>query len=190
MSLSIGQGLVTMSPLKIAQLLVPLSRADGKAYAPRLAKTDRPQPIVNDFNIGKDQIDVLREGMRMVTSPGGTAALTQLLGWDFMGKTGTAQNPHGDDHGWFVGIGGPTDGPPEIVATILIEQGLHGSDVSGWVGNAVNFYLSRQHGKEFVRYATLRERYRRGLAAWPGLAPTQYDNLLPDRGPRAGAAPR
>ena len=190
MSLSIGQGLVTMSPLKIAQLLVPLSRADGKAYAPRLAKTDRPQPIVNDFNIGKDQIDVLREGMRMVTSPGGTAALTQLLGWDFMGKTGTAQNPHGDDHGWFVGIGGPTDGPPEIVATILIEQGLHGSDVSGWVGNAVNFYLSRQHGKEFVRYATLRERYRRGLAAWPGLAPTHYDNLLPDREPRAGVAPR
>lgn len=194
MSLAIGQGLVTTSPLKIAQLLVPVARADAKALAPRLARTDRPQPVVNDYNITKEQVDVLREGMRRVTAPGGTAALTQLLGWDFMGKTGTAQNSHGDDHGWFVGIGGPTDGPPEIVATILIEAGLHGSDVSGWVGNAVNFYLSRKHGKEFVRYATPRERYRRGLAAWPGQPPTNYDNLLPASGgggaERASGEPR
>jgi penicillin-binding protein 2 len=185
MSLSIGQGLVTLSPLKIAQLFVPLARPDARALAPRLARIDEPQPFVNDFRISKEQVDILREGMRMVLSPGGTAPLTQLLGWDFMGKTGTAQNSHGDDHGWFVGIGGPTDGPPEIVAAILIEAGLHGSDVSGWVGNAVNFYLSRKHGKEFVRYATPRERYRRGLGAWPAQSLTQYDNLLPDGTPPA-----
>ncbi|MEN8376246.1 MAG: penicillin-binding transpeptidase domain-containing protein [Gemmatimonadota bacterium] len=180
MSLSIGQGLVTLSPLKIAQLFVPLSRADAKALAPRLARTDRAQPVANDYRLGKEQIDLLRQSMRRVTAAGGTAALTQLLRWDFMGKTGTAQNSHGDDHGWFVGVGGPADGPPEIVAAILIEQGLHGSDVSGWVGNAVNFYLSRKHGEEFVRYATPRERYRRGLAAWPLQVPTDYDNLGPE----------
>ncbi|HSM35353.1 MAG TPA: penicillin-binding transpeptidase domain-containing protein [Longimicrobiales bacterium] len=189
MSLSIGQGLVTTSPLKIAQLFVPLARADAKALAPRLARTDRPQPVVNDFGITKEQIDILREGMRMVVSPGGTAPLTQILGWDFMGKTGTAQNSQGDDHGWFVGLGGPTDGPPEIVAALLIEQGLHGSDVSGWVGNAVNFYLSRKHGKEFVRYATPRERYRMGLGAWPARVMTHYDNLLPDAARPAPATP-
>jgi len=188
MSLSIGQGLVTLSPLKTAQVLVPIARADARALEPRLAQTDRPQPIANDFRISKEQVDILREGMRMVTSAGGTAALTGLLGWDFMGKTGTAQNSQGDDHGWFVGIGGPKDGPPEIVAAILIEAGLGGSDVSGWVGNAVNFYLSRKHGKEFVRYATPRERYRQGLGAWAVPAPVHYDNLIPG-GPSAAADP-
>lgn len=179
LSLSIGQGMVTQSPLKVAQLLVPLARPDGKALAPRLADTDRPQPVVNDYQITREQINVLREGMRRVVSPGGTAALTQILGWDFMGKTGTAQNSHGDDHGWFVGIGGPEDGPSEIVAAILIEQGKAGSAISGWAANAVNFYLSRKHGKEFVRYATPRERYRLGMAAWPGRVMPNVDNLGP-----------
>ena len=41
------------------------------------------------------------------------------------GKTGTAQNPHGADHAWFVGYA-PADNP-KIVVAIMIEEGLHGT---------------------------------------------------------------
>ncbi|HUH12434.1 MAG TPA: penicillin-binding transpeptidase domain-containing protein [Longimicrobiales bacterium] len=187
MSLSIGQGVITQSPLMVAHSLVPLARADGKAPAPRLADTGQEAPFTLDYGITREQIEELRKALRMVTFPGGTAALTRLKGWDFMGKTGTAQNSHGDDHGWFVGLGGPTDGPTEIIAAILIEGGLHGSDTSGWVGNAVNFYLSRKYDRPFVRYPTPRERFRKNLpvGAWVWNDPlVHYDNL----GPAPGAA--
>lgn len=187
MSLSIGQGAVTQTPLKNAHLYVPLARADAKAHETRLAKTAEEPPIALDYGLNREQLEVLRQGMRRVTGPGGTAYLTRLRGWDFMGKTGTAQKNNEPDHGWFTAIGGPMDGPPEIVASILIENGLHGSDVSGWVGNAVNFYLSRKHDRPFVRYPTARERNRMGLPtdwSWLGAPVTDPDNL--DAAPDAG----
>jgi penicillin-binding protein 2 len=117
-----------------------------------------------DLGIGPDQIRALRRGFRRVVGPGGTAALSRLQNWDFMGKTGTAQNPHGDDHAWFVGVGAPFGEEPEIVAVMLLEHGQHGYVVSGIVANAVNFFLSRQHGRPFDRYPTPRDRLARGMS--------------------------
>lgn len=193
MNLAIGQGVVTWSSLKLAHMYVPLSRADRKAPVPRLANTgEAPDTVLDWSELSLEGVEALRAGMRRVVGPGGTAYLTRLQGWDFMGKTGTAENAHGDDHGWFVGVGGPTDGPPEIIAAILIEKGLHGSDTSGWVGNAVNFYLSRKHGRPFVRYATPRERNRMGLPydwAWLGSPVVDYDNLRPPADSAGAEAP-
>lgn len=163
MSLSIGQGAVNTTPLKLAQLYVALARRDGKAPAPRLVQSDTAPPISLDLGLTEDQILALRKGFRRVVAPGGTAALSRLPGWDFMGKTGTAQNPHGDDHAWFVGLAGPFGKEPEIVAVMLLEHGLHGYTASGLVANAINFYLDRKHGRPFVRYPTPRERLPRGL---------------------------
>jgi penicillin-binding protein 2 len=163
MSLSIGQGAVTLTPLKLTQLYVALARRDGKAPAPRLAVTDSAPPISLDLGLNEEQIMALRRGFRRVVGPGGTAALSRLPGWDFMGKTGTAQNPHGPDHAWFVGVGGPFGEEPEIVATMLLENGEHGYVASGVVANAVNFFLTRRHGLPFERYPTPRERLPRGL---------------------------
>src|SRR5690606_13918708 len=163
MSLAIGQGLVNLTPLKMAQFYVALARSDAKAPAPRFAQTDEPAPITLDLGISPEQIQLLRRGFRRVVGPGGTAALSRLPGWDFLGKTGTAQNPHGDDHAWFVGIGGPFGEEPEIVAVMLLEHGQHGYTASGVVANAINFYLNRRHDLPFVRYPTPRERLPRGL---------------------------
>ena len=164
MSLSIGQGLVNLTPVKLAQLFVAIARRDGRAPAPRLVQTDSAPPITLDLGLSEDQVIALRKGFRRVVGPGGTATLSRLPGWDFMGKTGTAQNPHGPSHAWFVGIGGPFGSEPEIVAVMLFEHGEHGYVASGVVANAINFYLNRRHGLPFERYPTPRDRLPRGLS--------------------------
>lgn len=163
MSLVIGQGLVTLSPLKLAQLYVTVARSDGKAPAPRFAQLDNDPPIVLDFGLSGDVIQAIRRGMRRVLGPHGTAHLSRLPGWDFMGKTGTAQNPHGPDHAWFVGIGAPWGAEPEIVVAMILEHGEHGYTASGYVANAVNFYLSRKYGQPFDRYPTPRDKLPRNM---------------------------
>ncbi len=163
MSLSIGQGAVNLTPLKLAQLYVAVARRDGKAPVPRMVRTNEPPQVGLDLGIRDEQIMVLRKGLRRVVGPGGTAAMSRLPVWDFLGKTGTAQNPHGDDHAWFVGIAGPWGKEPEIVAAMLLAHGEHGYTASGAVANAVNFYLNRKYGLPFDRYPTVRERLPRNL---------------------------
>ncbi|HEX7051495.1 MAG TPA: penicillin-binding protein 2 [Longimicrobiales bacterium] len=163
MSLAIGQSAITLTPLKLAQIYVALARPDGKAPVPRLVQNDSAPRLGIDLGLDKDQIRELRRGFRRVVGPGGTAALSRLDRWDFLGKTGTAQNPHGDAHAWFVGIAGPFGEEPEIVAAMLLEHGMHGYVASGVVANAVNFYLNRTHGLPFERYATPRELLPRGF---------------------------
>lgn len=163
MSLSIGQGAVTMTPLKLAHMFVALARLDGKAPAPRLVDNGKEAPIAFELPTNPRQIWQIRRGMRRVVGPGGTAALTRLQGWDFIGKTGTAQNPHGPDHAWFGGIGGPFGGEPEIVAVAYLAHGLHGYTASEPVANAINFYLNRIHGRPFVRHPVPRQRMKRQM---------------------------
>jgi cell division protein FtsI/penicillin-binding protein 2 len=88
--------------------------------------------------------------------------------WDFIGKTGTAQAPDhrrgGKDHGWFVGTGAREPGAaPEIAVTMFLARSEHGYLASGYVAEAINFYLSRQYGQPFVHWATPRQRGPRGL---------------------------
>jgi penicillin-binding protein 2 len=163
MSLAIGQGMVTLSPLRLAQLYVAVARPDGRAPVPRLAQLEDPPPIGLDLHLSPEGIAAIRRGLRRVLGPGGTAHLSRLPFWDFMGKTGTAQNPHGPDHAWFVGIGGRPGHDPEIVAVMLLEHGEHGYTASGYVANAVNFFLSRKYGMPFERYPTPRERLKHDL---------------------------
>jgi penicillin-binding protein 2 len=58
------------------------------------------------------------------------------------GKTGTAQNPHGADHGWFIGFA-PAD-KPEIIVGSIMEKALHGSSVAPWVVRIIRRYLEGQ----------------------------------------------
>jgi hypothetical protein len=106
----------------------------------------------------------LEAGMRRVVAPGGTAGRSRLPEWDFIGKTGTAQAPSGPDHGWFVGTGAPEVGaPPEIAVTMFLAHSLHGYTASGYVAEAINFYLSRKYDRPFKLFATERMRTEFGL---------------------------
>jgi penicillin-binding protein 2 len=169
LSMSIGQGPVTMTPLKMTQMYMAVIRPDGKAAAPRLAVSDSV-PITFDFGISRENAEWIKKGLRRVLGPGGTAPQSRLLYWDFGGKTGTAQACAScglKDHAWFIGYGGKPGQDAEIVAGMFLQHGEHGYVPSGYVANAINFYLDRKYGRAFERYPTPRERYPRGLSVSP-----------------------
>ncbi|MSR35326.1 MAG: penicillin-binding protein 2 [Gemmatimonadetes bacterium] len=162
LSLAIGQGPNSQTPLKMAQLYTALAR-DGSAPAPSLftGRTDLPPGF--KLKLSPDGLAVLRQGMRQVTGPGGTAYMSSLPLWDLVGKTGTGQNSLSlqglaDDHAWFGALAGPKGKPPEIVVVVLVEYGGGGSAVAAPIASkAADFYLRRKYGIPTDTVQTLRE---------------------------------
>lgn len=200
LSMAIGQGPVTMTPLKMTQMFAALVNPDGKSKAPRMALLEADSvPVTFDFHINRENAEWLKRGMRRVMAAGGTAPQSRLLHWDFGGKTGTAQacaNCPLKDHAWFIGWGSEAGKDPEIVAGMFLQHGEHGYTPSGYVANAINFYLDRKYGRPFNRYPTPRERYPKGLPVGPEYMRPVVDPIpgvgwpqQPQRQTRAGATP-
>ena len=148
LNLVIGQGPNSQTPLKMAQFYLALAR-DGSAPTPHLL--ENPDPTEGwSLNVSAESIAVLREGMRGVTSPGGTAYYgTALEHWEVLGKTGSSQNAQDTEraHAWFAGMAGPWGGEPEIVVVALVEFGESGSSLAApLMAKTADFYLRRKHG--------------------------------------------
>lgn len=165
LSLAIGQGANDQSVLKMAHFFAALA-TDGTVPAPRVA-ADAPADSTGGLNlrISPENLEWLREGMRRVTGPGGTAYGSALEHWDWMGKSGTSQNSQGEDHGWFVGIAGPRGKPAEIVVAVAIEAGQRGSDIAQYAAKASDYYLRKKHGMSIDTIQTLREHWNSGRPA-------------------------
>ncbi len=168
LSLAIGQGADDQTVLKMAQFYSALA-TNGSAPAPHVV-ADSPASVPADsinLHLSAENLGWLREGLRRVIHQGGTASGSALEHWDWLGKTGTAQNPHGPDHGWFVGIGGPPGAPAQIVVAVIIEGGRHGSDVAQIAAKAADYYLRKKHGMPTDTIQTLREHWESGrYAPW------------------------
>ena len=164
LSMAIGQGANDQTALKMAQFYSALA-TDGRAPAPRVrADTIDPgEPL--DLRLSAQSLASLRAGLELVTAQGGTAYGSSLEHWKWIGKTGTAENPHGPDHGWFVGIGGPKEGEPEVVVATIIEAGEHGSDVAQVAAKVADYYLRKKHGMQIDTIQTLREHWLTGRPA-------------------------
>lgn len=85
---------------------------------------------IGSLAISKSTLDLIREGMRNVAEENGTAGyLFANFPIPVAGKTGTAENYGGRDHGWFVAYAPYAH--PRIVIAVLTEQGGFGSASSG-----------------------------------------------------------
>lgn len=92
-------------------------------------KIERMTPAILGF---------LRRAMiGVVQDPHGTGRGSRIPDMRAAGKTGTAQNPHGDDHAWFIGFAPADD--PEISLAIVVENAGHGGAISAPI--ARDFYL-------------------------------------------------
>ncbi len=169
LSLSIGQGPNSQTPLKMAQFYAAIAR-DGSAPPPRLRRTEIPPEGGWSLELSQESLAIMREGLRAVVQPGGTAYMSSLEHWDLMGKSGTVQNPPNPDHAWFTGIAGPKGGAPEVAVVVIVEFGIGGSTVAGpLVAKTADFYLRRKHGIPVDSIQTLREHYdARKPAPWAG----------------------
>ncbi|MEK7073352.1 MAG: penicillin-binding protein 2 [Patescibacteria group bacterium] len=132
---AIGQGDVLVTPLQMAVVTQAFANG-GTIYAPHLlaAKTGRdgesltePKKLAYDF-LSPQTLDVVRQGMRQTVTAGSAPSL-QTVPVAVAGKTGTAQGRSDrPTHAWFTGFA-PYD-RPEIVITVLIEEGGEGSSVA------------------------------------------------------------
>ncbi len=167
LNLILGQGPNAQTPLKMAQFMLAVAR-DGSAPAPMLRRAGAaPESWRLDMSHGS--LEAIREGMRRVTGPGGTAHLSSLEHFDLMGKTGTAETGGGQpNHAWFAGIAGPPNAQPEIVVVALVEFGDSGSETAApLVAKTADYYLRARHGIAQDTVQTLHEHILAGRStAW------------------------
>lgn len=132
-NISIGQGDVLVTPMQLAVYTGAI--ATGRIQKPRLV-SKLLNPTTGDIhytkesslklNLPNETRSKIMEAMRyVVNEPGGTAYWLRKADVVIAGKTGTSENPHGLDHGVFVGFA-PYDNPMIAVA-VIVEHGEHGS---------------------------------------------------------------
>lgn len=132
-SLSIGQGEIGVVPLQMANLSAILSNR-GYYYTPhllkRIEKTDTIPLIFrrkHDVGIELKYFSPVIEGMlKVVEEAGGTARRARIDSIQVCGKTGTAQNPHGEDHSIFIAFA-PKDNPKIAIAVYVENAGFGGT---------------------------------------------------------------
>jgi penicillin-binding protein 2 len=135
LNLAIGQGENTQTLLNMVRLYQMLA-SDGKSRVPYLVRPG-PGPS-DDLELTLDQLAGLRQAMINVVERG-TARRARMSRLRIAGKTGTSQNPHGPDHGWFIGFA-PAE-RPEIVVGAVIEFARHGDAIAPIVTRVIAHYL-------------------------------------------------
>lgn len=135
LNLAIGQGENTQTLLNMVRLYQMLA-SDGKSRVPYLVHPG-PGPS-DDLDLTPEQLAGLRQAMINVVERG-TARRARLRRLQIAGKTATSQNPHGPDHGWFIGFA-PAE-RPEIVVGAVIEFARHGDAVAPIVTRVIAHYL-------------------------------------------------
>ena len=131
-SLGIGQAELGITPLQNANIACIIANK-GYYYNPHFVKYVGNSRIIDprwekqNYTLVTDTsyYNTVIEGMNDVTSAGGTAFASRIPGIDFCGKTGTAQNPHGDNHSVFIAFA-PKD-HPKIAIAVLIENAGQGA---------------------------------------------------------------
>jgi penicillin-binding protein 2 len=97
--------------------------------------------------------DMQKAMYQVVNGKQGTGFRARVEGGTIYGKTGTAQNPHGEGHSWFSGFV-KTGSGHELVVTILVEQGGLGSRMAAPLAAEVfRFFIERygDAGKELAQ---------------------------------------
>ena len=135
LNFAIGQGENTQSLINMVAFYQALS-SGGTVGRPYLVRPRDTQ--TRTLGLTDDQLENLRVAMIAVVQRG-TAARSAQREFQIAGKTGTAQNPFGKDHGWFLGFG-PADEPRIIVGAIM-EFAEHGSSVAPYVAKVIRRYL-------------------------------------------------
>lgn len=133
---AIGQGFQLVTPIQMASLISQIANG-GKRYRPYVVSrivspngetVQEFQPeLLGTIPLSDKTLTAIRTALRDVSTDAGTAGyIFNGFSVPIASKTSTVENPHGDDHGWFVAYG-PYDNPTIAVA-VIVEQGGYGSD--------------------------------------------------------------
>lgn len=142
---AIGQGFQLATPLQMAMVMAEVANG-GHRYRPYLvskilsANGETIKSFVpeerSSIKISERTLSLIRQALQEVAMDGGTAAyIFNGFPISIAGKTGTAENSHGDDHGWFVAYAPYDD--PRIVISVIVEQGGYGSDAAAPIARKI-----------------------------------------------------
>ncbi len=145
LNFSIGQGEILATPLQLCALAARFANG-GKNIRPHVVReivdSDGTVVFAADESatpipgIDKRALGIVRDAMRgVVEDERGTGRAAALPGIAVAGKTGTAQNPHGNDHALFVAYA-PADDPTICIA-IVMENAGHGGSMAAPVARQV-----------------------------------------------------
>lgn len=128
LNLAIGQGENAQSLSNMLRFYSMLANPRGEAPEPRLVAGDGGK--IRSLGLSPSELAGLRDALVQVVQSG-TAAQSQIADLKIAGKTGTAQNSHGPDHGWFIAFAPADD--PVIVVGAIVEFAEHGTSVAPMV---------------------------------------------------------
>jgi len=150
---AIGQGELLVTPLQMARAYAAVG-GDGHLYQPHVILARENAYGVTEFRqVLRSREPVCDESIRrflrralvaVVSAERGTGSLARVEGVEVAGKTGTAENPSGEDHAWFVAYA-PAENP-EIAVAVIVENAGHGGDVAApIVGELMETYFRWKH---------------------------------------------
>jgi penicillin-binding protein 2 len=143
LNLSIGQGEILTTPLQLANFYAALGNG-GTLYRPHFLRkailhgdtVETKIEILGHLPFSGKTLAILKESCEGVLyGEHGTARGSQIQGIRFGGKTGTAQNPHGDEHAWFCAYA-PSENPI-IAVTVIAENAGHGSEAAAPIASKI-----------------------------------------------------
>ena len=151
-SLSIGQGEIGCTPLHMANLCATIANR-GYYITPHIIKDSEEVTIDPKYKeknytmVDEKHFETVVGGMyRAVNSgfgSGATASIAAVEGLDICGKTGTSQNPHGDDHSVFICFA-PKDNPKIAVAAYVENGGFGASYAAPLASLLTEMYLNKK----------------------------------------------
>jgi penicillin-binding protein 2 len=123
-SLAIGQGEITVTPLQLANMYAIFANR-GYYITPhiikRIGQRENEHIFRHETGIDRAYFDIIAEGLQLVVDAG-TGRRSKIPNLTFGGKTGTAQNPHGEDHSIFAGFA-PVENPKIAIAVVVENAG-------------------------------------------------------------------
>ena len=155
-SLSIGQGEIGCTPLHMANLCATIANR-GYYITPHIIKDSKEVTIDPKYKekhytmVEEKHFNTVVKGMyRAVNSgfgSGATASIAAVEGLEICGKTGTSQNPHGDDHSVFICFA-PKDNP-KIAVAAYVENGGFGASYAAPIASLLTeMYLNKEIGQD------------------------------------------
>ena len=185
-SVAIGQGATTVTPLQLASAVGGLLLG-GVWHRPHLLPAEEMEVLHPGYKppeprrgaLHPENVQKIKDGLWAVVNEGGTGARARIVGYDVIGKTGTAQiasaelsrghkdNQELKDNAWFVGAVSRDN--PEIVVVALYEHAEHGPIAAPIVRDVLKAYLDKQ--------------IRRNLTEQRPPSPVQTGSLLPPQHP-------
>jgi penicillin-binding protein 2 len=135
-----GQGDILVTPIQVAQMMSIIATR-GNTKTPHLLVDSPSENII--VSLKSTTWDFLQQATwNVVNHEDGTGKAAKVLGGEVHGKTGTAQNPHGENHSWFAGYL-VKDGAPILSLAILVEHGGKGSVEAALISHKIFKYAQK-----------------------------------------------